>query len=247
MTRPFLLTEEGNMIYKQGDVAPSVLEAYCSNINGTDYTLMQEEVIALQSANLSVSEYLTTVLRLLPKVATLDLPCSRCTLIGYDNVGGVLEAVSASLPYVKIVCRIDGLEDCYIGYSYGLLPLHEMQGYCAGLRDTMYQLTDNTVHTIKSAGLSVSQFLTTMLPLLSRVTSVWIFHAKIPTLGWCEGLPERINSVYIRDCSNIQDYTPLLKMKGLKHLRCYTPYDTHNPVLSEVLEELTIRGVKCKF
>ncbi|CAD2214493.1 hypothetical protein ADEAN_000194000 [Angomonas deanei] len=228
--------------HKQGNVPRKVLEAYCAGYNESDYTVTQDIRNDLQLAELSVSEYLRTVVPLLSKVTGLSLPDDLNTLLGNANVKEFLEAIVASLPNLKSVTGyFTSIHHCYLQHKEGIVPRKVLEAYCGGYNRTTYQLTNDAINTIQSAGLSVSEYLSTVLPLLPEVTDVSLYKTKITTLDWCERLPERVSMVDISGCPKIKDYTPLLKMKGLKDV--YYNGFAHSS-FQRVKEQLTGRGVK---
>ncbi|EPY22498.1 hypothetical protein AGDE_13320 [Angomonas deanei] len=172
---------------------------------------------------------------------TLTIPDDLKSSVGDANVGEFFETIVAALPNLKSVTGyFTSLEDCYIQYKRDEVPREVLEIYCAGSGKTAYQLTKNTSSTLQSAGLSVSEYLATVIPLLPQVMSVSVCESNITTLDWCEGLPERVTRLDISGCPNIQDYTPLLKMKGLK--KVYRD-DTNDLSIQEVIGQLKEHGV----
>ncbi|EPY15033.1 hypothetical protein AGDE_17212 [Angomonas deanei] len=172
---------------------------------------------------------------------TLALPNNLNSLVGDVNVKEFLETVVASLQNLKSTTGyFESIEDCGIQYKQGKIPHNALQSYCAGYNGITYQVTQDKINTIQSAGQSVSEYLATVLPLLPGVIYVDVYNTDITTLDWCEGLPERIHSVDIRNCHHIQDCSPLLKMKGLKTVY----YDNLlNASLDVVKDQLARKGV----
>ncbi|CAD2214415.1 hypothetical protein AGDE_15477 [Angomonas deanei] len=150
---------------------------------------------------------------------TLTLPDNLNTTMELANVKEFFKVIVASLPSLKCISGYtEGMIHCYALYNDGSVPRKVLKAHCAGFNGTTYELTNNTIHTIQSAKLSVSKYLATVLPLLPKVTSVQLSNTSITTLEWCEGLPENIVSISMSNCPDIQDCTPLLKMKGLKEV-----------------------------
>ncbi|EPY15365.1 hypothetical protein AGDE_17146 [Angomonas deanei] len=172
---------------------------------------------------------------------TLNLPKRWKSSVGDANVGEFFETIVAALPNLKsITGPFTSIEDCYIQYKRGEVPREVLEIYCAGSGKTTYQLTKNTSSTLQSAGLSVSEYLATVIPLLPEVMSVSVYESNITTLDWCAGLSDRITRIDISGCPNIKDCTPLLKMKGLK--KVYRD-DTSDLSIQEVKGQLKKHGV----
>ncbi|EPY22486.1 hypothetical protein AGDE_13276 [Angomonas deanei] len=174
---------------------------------------------------------------------TLTLPDDLNTLVGEANVKQFFEKIIAALPNLRCITgHFKGPWDCYVQYKQGGVALPVLEAFCGGYNGTSYQLTQDEVKALQSAELSVSDYLITVLPLLPRVTDVWVFYTNITTLDWCEAIPERVSGVDIDDCPDIQDCTPLLKMKGLKRVG----HNAHtNPSFDAVQEQLIRKGVMC--
>ncbi|CAD2214470.1 hypothetical protein ADEAN_000191700 [Angomonas deanei] len=232
------------VMYTQGNVPRQVLEAFCGGYNETTYYLTQDAIKAIQSAALTLSDYLSTVIPLLTKVTDLSLPDSLNASIGDDNVGEFLEMIVAALPNLKsITGYFTSLEHCYIQHKEGIVPRKVLEAYCGNYGKTTYELTNNTILAIESSELTVSGYLITVIPLLPEVIYVSVGETKIATLDWCAALPDSIIRIDISDCPNLKDCTPLLKMKGLKVVF----YNSKtNPSFNAVKEQLKSKGVTCK-
>ncbi|CAD2214494.1 hypothetical protein AGDE_13316 [Angomonas deanei] len=243
ITGYFTSVEDCYIQYKEGNISRKVLEAYCAGSDRTSCQLTSSIFNTIRSAGLSVSDYLSMVLPLLPQVTGLSLPDDVNTLLGDADVKELLEAAVASLPSLKsITGYFTSIEDCYIQYKEGNISRKVLKAYCGGYNTTTYQLTRDEVNTLQSAKLSVSEYLTTILPFLPKVTYVSVYRTSITTLDWCAALPDSITRLDIRNCPDIQDCTPLLQMKGLKDVW----YDSKtNSSFNAVKEQLTSKGVTC--
>ncbi|EPY18998.1 hypothetical protein AGDE_15478 [Angomonas deanei] len=116
--------------------------------------------------------------------------------------------------YLKtVVGCFEGVWQCYVLYKLGIIPPSVLVGYCAGRKETRYRLTQSILNAIKRAGLGVSEYLATVIPLLSDVTEIWLDNTNITTLDWCAALPERIYRLDIAGCHSIKDCTPLTKIR----------------------------------
>ncbi|CAD2214382.1 hypothetical protein AGDE_13604 [Angomonas deanei] len=233
------------VLYKRGEVPRKVLEIYCVQVSRHCYEVTEEALRKIRSDNLSVSEYLTTVLPLLSNVVILSLQDDFDAFVGDTDVKEVLEVIVAALPELKSIMGYpEGPVHCYVQYKQCKISENTLKAYCAVVDGgTCYRMTERMINILQSSRLSVSEYLATVIPLLSEVTRVRLFKINITTLDWCEAMPDRITEVGIISCSNIEDWTPLLKMKGLKYLS----YSTlpHNPVVDQVVQELTDKGVNC--
>ncbi|CAD2214416.1 hypothetical protein AGDE_15479 [Angomonas deanei] len=181
---------------------------------------------------------------------TLTLPKKLKSSVGDANVKEFFETIVAALPKLKSITGYpEGVVYCYVIYRKGSVALSVLKAYCSNIKAAGYKLTQDEVNTLQSAGLSVSEYLSTVIPLLPEVMSVSVYESNITTLDWCAALPDRITRIDISDCPNIQDCTPLLKMKGLKCLYC--PAVLCLPIVKRdaqrVLQELSDKGVKCEY
>ncbi|CAD2214483.1 hypothetical protein ADEAN_000193000 [Angomonas deanei] len=227
--------------YKQGHISLEVLRAYAKGCVATTLDLSPDATPYLQSAGLSVLDYLSTVIPHLPTVSHFILPDNLIALIGNDNVVRFFK-IFASSPRgsFAITGYFRGLEDCYVQYTKGDVPLEVLKACCAACNTGSYQLTQEAVKTVQSAGLSVSEYLSTVVPLMSGTFEIRLNHTDITTLDWCEAVVPNINQVDISGCPNIRDFTPLLWLEWLREVK----YDKHtNRPFSAVKDQLKSKGV----
>ncbi|CAD2214454.1 hypothetical protein AGDE_13284 [Angomonas deanei] len=175
---------------------------------------------------------------------TLTIPGNLNSLVGEANVREFFETIAA-LPNLKsITGYFTSIHHCYLQHKEGIVPRKVLGAFCAGRPRTTYKLNADICDKLQLAELSVSDYFTTVIPLLPEVTDVWVSKTKITTLDWCAALPERIRRVDIDYCPNIQDCTPLLKMKGLKQVWFNSKT---NSSFNAVKEQLRGKGVTCKM
>ncbi|EPY15671.1 hypothetical protein AGDE_17025 [Angomonas deanei] len=99
ITGYFTSIEDCYIQYKRDEVPREVLEVYCGNYGKTTYELTNNTILAIESSELSVSEYLATVIPLLPEVMSVSVYESNITTLDW----------CAALP--DSIIRID-ISDC---------------------------------------------------------------------------------------------------------------------------------------
>ncbi|CAD2214482.1 hypothetical protein AGDE_13319 [Angomonas deanei] len=238
----YMTPEHWYIKYKRGKYPLSVLMAYCVVWTNASFCLTEDAIKALQSAELSVTEYLTTMMSLLPTVIILQIPGHLNFLMADDAMKEALVRALAPLPNLKGISEYfrDPLES-FILYKQGEIPRETLKAYCAHNYRVRLTLNQHNVDLIQSRGLSVSDYLTTVMPLLPKVEEV-SFITDMTTLDWCESLPDKISKVSISGCPNIKDLTPLLKMKRLKEVfYCHWSLRPFH----KVKLQLRLKGVTC--
>ncbi|CAD2214455.1 hypothetical protein ADEAN_000190100 [Angomonas deanei] len=122
--------------------------------------------------------------------ATLTLPKKLDSLVGEDSVKEFFDAIVAALPNLQsITGYFKSVRDCYTQYKQGNVPRKVLEAYCAGYGRPTYELSCKLVRSLGSSKLSVSEYLSTVLPLLPQVTEVTLYETNITTLDWCAALP----------------------------------------------------------
>ncbi|EPY19322.1 hypothetical protein AGDE_15295 [Angomonas deanei] len=231
--------------YKKGIVPLSLLKSYCKDYGIKRLYNFTTESLLTVTAVVTCLEYFTTVLPLLPGVTCVKFPPSKdCTLpedprtmIGGGSVREFLTAVMELLPEPKSVKGFYGdLHEYHLAYKAGDISHDVLKAVCEG-----WSGSDLVVGTSQqlSAGISLRDYCEIMLPLMPKFTGIGVMD-EVDNIDWCATLPETITAVDVRDCKAIEDFTPLLVMKGLQHV--WYNKDT-NPSFHTVIDQLKNKGV----
>ncbi|EPY15679.1 hypothetical protein AGDE_17019 [Angomonas deanei] len=234
--------------YKKGIVPLPLLKSYCKDcgVKG-QYNFTKESLLTVTAVGTCL-EYFTTVLPLLggvtsvmfPDIGLYTLPEDRRTMIGGGSVGEFLTTVVDLLPEPKDIWGFyQYYHEYYLAYKAGDIS-HEV------LRVFYYEEDGDELFVGSleelSAGVSLGDYCRTLLPLLPSVTRI-IVGEKVDNIDWCATLPERITMVDVRSCTEIEDFTPLLAMKGLSKV----DYDSGtNRSFQSIIDQLKNKGVSMK-
>ncbi|CAD2213724.1 hypothetical protein ADEAN_000116700 [Angomonas deanei] len=231
--------------HKKGIVPLPVLQWYCAQcgVKG-QYNFTKESLLTVTAVGTCL-EYFTTVLPLLPGVTSVDfsnigrytLPEDRRTMIGGGSVGEFLTTVVDLLPEPKCVRGFYQYpHEWYLAYKAGDISHDVLRAICEERgHDWLPVGTSEEL----SAGIPLGDYCEVMLPLLPSVNRI-IVGREVDNIDWCATLPERITMVDVNSCTAIKDFTPLLAMKGLRHVS--SNKDT-NPSFKTIIDQLKNKGV----
>ncbi|CAD2212829.1 hypothetical protein, conserved [Angomonas deanei] len=232
--------------HKRGIVPLSVLKCYCiaCGVKG-EYHFTKETLLTVTAVG-TCSEYMTAVLPFLPCIGgvTFDyyeeytLPEDRRAMMGGGSVGVFLSTVAYLLPKPKNIRGFYmNFDFCYLDFVAGDISPEVLRAFCYG--DCMESELHVCFPFVLSAGVEPREYCKDLLPLLPSVTTIRVGEL-VETIDWCTTLPERITMMDVRYCSNLKDFSPLLKMKQLSKIVYHV---NTNPSFKAVIGRLRNKGV----
>ncbi|EPY19320.1 hypothetical protein AGDE_15296 [Angomonas deanei] len=242
---PFHSLEECYLAHRDGLISDEELQSYGFNCGIKGWYNFTKEALLTVTAVGTCLEYFTTVLPLLPGVTSVSFPDlgqytkheDLFTMIGGGSVGEFLTTVEDLLPAPKLIWGFyQYYYEYYIAYMEAPISRELLTAFCYG-RGTNYLWVGTSDQL--TASVDLAHYCEVMLPLLSKVTRIEV-GPEVDNIDWCATLPERITTVSFVGCSEIEDFTPLLAMVGLRQV-VYNK--STNPSFQSIIDQLRNKGV----